>query len=138
MNVFNCAVSSGVYRLGVYVPAFMHSPQVDTGKGGATLVSFAGVRQAPKRQALHADLGNPVSGLAFHGHVMTIKTYVPHAACGHKMKKSSRNKYSTTINPFMHFYTNYFIMSKNLGIISPHNSKLCIKIYYNIIHIIYQ
>lgn len=54
------------------VPAFVHSPQVDAGERGTTLVPFAGVRQAPEGEALYADLGNPVSRLAVQRHVATI------------------------------------------------------------------
>lgn len=65
-----------------YVPAFVHSPQVNTGEGGATLVPFAGVRRAPQGDALHADLGNPITRLAVQGHVAAVEAYISHAACG--------------------------------------------------------
>lgn len=64
-----------------YVPAFVHSPQVNTGEGGATLVPFAGVRRAPKGDALDADLGNPITRLAVQGHVAAVEAYISHAAC---------------------------------------------------------
>ncbi len=77
----------------VCVPAFVHSPQVNTGEGGATLVPFAGVRRAPKGEALYADLGNPITWLAVQWHVATIEAYVPHAACRQKNgKEFSGNK----------------------------------------------
>lgn len=60
-------------ELFVCVPAFVHSPQVNAGEGRGALVLFAGVRQAPRGQALYADLGNPVSQLAVHWHVATIE-----------------------------------------------------------------
>ena len=43
VSVLDCAVIFGVDRF-VCVPAFVHPPQVNTSEGGATLVSFAGVR----------------------------------------------------------------------------------------------
>lgn len=74
----------------VCVPAFVHSPQVNTGEGGVTLVPFAGVRRAPEGEALHADLGNPISRLAVQRHVATIEAYIPHAACGEKNGKMEK------------------------------------------------
>lgn len=41
--VLDCAIAFGM-RGFVRIPAFVHSPQVNAGKRGATLVPFAGVR----------------------------------------------------------------------------------------------
>lgn len=82
-NVLDSDVMLGVHRF-VCLPAFVHSPQVNAGEGGATLVPLAGVRRAPRGEALHADLGNPVPRLAVQRHVATIEAHVPHAACKEK------------------------------------------------------
>lgn len=84
-----CAVTCGVYGGCVCVPAFVHSPQVDAGEGGATLVPLAGVGRAPRGEALHADLGNPISRLAVQWNVATVEAYVPHAACRETNGKKS-------------------------------------------------
>lgn len=76
----------------VRVPALVYSPQVNTGKGGAALVSLAGVWQAPNREPLLADQGNPISWLAVHRQVASVETQIPHTACG---KKSSLRKKKT-------------------------------------------
>lgn len=89
VSVLDCAVIFGVDRF-VCVPAFVHPPQVNTSEGGATLVSFAGVRWASKGEALYADLGDPISRLAVQGHVATIQTCIPHAACNKTGEKKKR------------------------------------------------
>lgn len=42
--IFALIAQKVFHLMSVCVPAFMHSPQVNTGEGGATLVPFAGVR----------------------------------------------------------------------------------------------
>lgn len=68
----------------VCVPAFVHSPQVNTGEGGATLVPLAGVRRAPRGEALNADLGNPITRLAVQRQIAAVEACVPHATCREK------------------------------------------------------
>lgn len=62
------------------VPAFVHSPQVNTGKGRAALVPFARVWRAPEGESLYADLGNFIMRLTVQWHVATVEANVPHAA----------------------------------------------------------
>lgn len=64
------------------VPALMHPPQVHTGEGGGALVPLAGVRRAPEGEALHVDLGNPVTPrLTVQRQEASVEPAVPHAAC---------------------------------------------------------
>lgn len=74
--------------MSICLPAFMDSPQVHTGKGGAALVFPAGVGGTTQRHTLRAGHRHSLSGLTIQRNKPPIEPQVPHTACANEEKQN--------------------------------------------------